>query len=196
MYAARYLLLTPCPQTKSGHSETSSNGHKNFMNTEEKCELIADKIKNIISEGIDLSEDVVHYIDSTFSNPTVKELQAILADDANCEKDTLMELLLFPDESFQIQLEKTLERHRHKKEDEKIIWAHLCRETLQVTFRFTDDRGEFALQVPEDVIHQFLIRLKIAKHLDASLIESIHNYGDDQNTGRFKVKIRNSRFSS
>lgn len=166
------------------------------MEPQDKCEAIAAEIKTILNDGIDLSEDVVHYIDSTFSNPTVKELQAILTDDANCEKDTLMELLLFPDESFQIQLEETLERHRHQKEDEKIIWAHLCRETLQVTFRFADDRGAFKLQVPEDVIHQFLIRLKIAKHLDASLIESIHNYGDDQNTGRFKVKIRNSRFSA
>ena len=166
------------------------------MTLEDKCEVIAGEIKKILDEGIDLSEDVVHYIDSTFSNPTVTELQAILTDDSNCEKDALMELLLFPDESLQIQLEKTLERHRHQKEDENKIWACLCRQTLQVTFRFADDRGAFKLHVPEDVIHQFLIRLKITKHLDASLIESIRNYGDDQNTGRYKVKIRNSRFAS
>ena len=76
------------------------------MKPEEKCELIADEIKKILSKCIDQSDDVVHYIDSTFSNPTVKDLEAILADDANCEKDSLMELLFFPDESLQIQLEE------------------------------------------------------------------------------------------
>ena len=87
------------------------------MEQEEKCELIADEIKAIISEGILLSDDVVHYIDSTFSNPTSDELQTILDDDTNCEGDTLMELLFFPDESIQVRLEEGLEQCRPQKED-------------------------------------------------------------------------------
>ena len=165
------------------------------MKPVEKCEVLAAEIKKILSTGIDLSEDVVHYIDSTFSNPTIEELQAILADDANCEKDSLIELLFFPDESYQIQLEEILEQHRHQDEDKNKILTYLCQDALQVTFRFVDDRGALKLQIPEEVIHQFLVRLKISKHLDANLIESIRNYGDAQNTNHFKVKIRNSRFS-
>jgi len=165
------------------------------MEPEDKCELIADEIKKILSTGIDLSDDVVHYIDSTFSNPTVKELESILADDANCEKDSLMELLFFPGESMQVQLEKTLERYKPQDEDEYNILTYLCGAPPQVTFRFEDDRGALKLQIPADVIRQFLLRLKISKHLEANLIESICNYGDEQNINRFKVKIRNSRFS-
>jgi hypothetical protein len=165
------------------------------MKPEEKCELIADEIKKILSKGIDLSDGVVHYIDSTFSNPTAKELESILADDANCEKDSLMELLFFPGESMQVQLEKTLERYKPQDEDEYKILTYLCGDPLQVNFRFEDDRGALKLQIPEDVIRQFLLRLKISKHLEANLIESICNYGDEQNINRFKVKIRNSRFS-
>ena len=165
------------------------------MEPQDKCELIADEIKKILSKGIDLSDDVVHYIDSTFSNPTVKELESILADDANCEKDSLMELLFFPGESMQVQLEKTLERYKPQDEDEYKILTYLCGNPLQVTFCFEDDRGALKLQIPEDVIRQFLLRLKISKHLEANLIESICNYGDEQNINHFKVKIRNSRFS-
>jgi hypothetical protein len=166
------------------------------MNSEEKCEMLADEIKAIISEGIDLSDDVVHYIDSTFSSPGIRELQAILNDDTNCEGDTLMELLFFPDESIQVRLEEVLERCRPQKEDEEKIITYLCQNPLHVTFHFEDDRGALKLQIPDDVIRKFLLRLKISRHLEASLIESIHNYGDMQNTNRFKVKIRNSRFSS
>jgi len=165
------------------------------MELQDKFDLIADEIKKILSKGIDLSDDVVHYIDSTFSNPTIEELQTILADDANCEKDSLMELLFFPGESMQVELEKTLERYKPQAEDENNILAYLCRDPLQVTFRFIDDRGALKLQIPEDVIRQFLVRLNISKHLEANLIASICNYGDEQNINRFKVKIRNSRFS-
>jgi len=77
------------------------------MEPQEKCDVLADEIKKILGQGIDLNDDVVHYIDSTFSNPTVEELQTILADDSNCEKDSLMELLFFPDESMQVQLEES-----------------------------------------------------------------------------------------
>ena len=165
------------------------------MNTEEKCELIADKIKNIISEGIDLSEDVVDYIDSTFSNPTIEELQTILGDDANCEKDSLMELLFFPDESMQIQLEETFERYKPQNEDENKILTYLDANSLQVNFRFEDGRGELKLQIPEAIARQFITRLNISRHLDSNLLESIVNFGDDQNCNRLKIKIRNSRFS-
>jgi hypothetical protein len=165
------------------------------MEPQDKLELIADEIKKILSKGIDLSNDVVHYIDSTFSNPTIEELQGILADDANCEKDSLMELLFFPGESMQVELEKTLERYKPQDEDENKILAYLCRDPLQVTFRFIDDRGALKLQIPEDVVRQFLVRLNISKQLEANLIASIGNYGDEQNINRFKVKIRNSRFS-
>ena len=165
------------------------------MKPEDKCEVIAAKIKHILGEGVDLSEDVVHYIDSTFSNPTVKELETILADDANCEKDTLLELLFFPGESMQIQLEKTLERHKPQNEDKNKILACLCADPLQVEFRFEDDRGTLKLPIPEDIARQLIARLNISKHLDARLIESIVDYGDDPNCNRFKVKIRNSRFS-
>jgi hypothetical protein len=165
------------------------------MEPQEKCKVLAGEIKKILSKSIGLSDDVVNYIDSTFSNPTIEELQTILADDSNCEKDSLVELLFFPDESIQIQLEETLERHRPQNEDENRILTYLCRDPLQVTFRFEDDRGKIKLPIPEDVTRQFLVRLKISKHLDAKLIESIRNYGDEKNCNRFKVKIRNSRFT-
>ncbi|MBW2706717.1 MAG: hypothetical protein JRD84_10465, partial [Deltaproteobacteria bacterium] len=111
------------------------------MKPQDKNEVLADEIKKIIGKGIDLNEDVVHYIDSTFSNPTIEELQTILGDDANCEKDSLMDLLFFPDESMQIQLEETLERYRPENEDRNNILTSLCRDPLQVTFHFEDDRG-------------------------------------------------------
>jgi hypothetical protein len=138
---------------------------------------------------------VAHYLDSTFSNPTVAELENILNDDTNCEKDSLMELLFFPDESMQLQLEKVLETLKLHKRDEQQVLACLCREPLHVWLRFADNRGALRLLLPEVFASRFLSRLQIGRHLDNRLLEAMRNFGDEQNRNHLKVKIRNSRFA-
>ncbi len=165
------------------------------MKSEFRGEILAKKIIEILSKGIDLSDDVVHYIDSTFSNPTIKELQTILADDSNCEKDPLMELLFFPDESMQIQLEEMLESLQLGNQDEKNVLDTLGRDSLQVNMRLPEDRGSLNLILPHEVAPGFIARLHISKHLDGKLREVINKYAGEDAGKRYKVKIRNSRFS-
>ena len=165
------------------------------MDSEEKCNLLTDEIRKILGKGITLSSEVIHYIDSTFSNPTTPELQTILHDDSNCEKDPLMELLLFPDETMQLQLEALLERLHFQEADEKSISDDLLQGPVQVTIRFPGDRGSLHLMVTEDVACQFISRLNIAKHLNPDLLEALNHYEDENISNRIKVKMRNSRFA-
>jgi hypothetical protein len=164
------------------------------MNTEEKCRQLADEIRKILNRGITLDKDVIHYIDSTFSNPTIEELQAILQDDSNCEKDSLMELLFFPDESMQLELEEMLESLRMSKSDEDKVKDALCRESLGVLMHLPEDRGTINLVLPHEVAPGFIARLHIAKHLDEILREVIDKRADEDAAAGYKVKIRNSRF--
>jgi len=165
------------------------------MNSEKKCYQLAHEIRKVLGNGITLGSDVVHYIDSTFSNPTVEELQAILHDDSNCEKDSLMELLFFPDESMQLALEEMLENLQLGKQDEDKVLEALCREALQVNMRLPEDRGSLNLVFARDVAPGFIARLHISKHLDRKLREFINKYADENARNGYKVKIRNSRFS-
>jgi hypothetical protein len=165
------------------------------MDSEKKCNQLAEKIRKILGGGITLGSDVVHYIDSTFSNPTVEQLQAILHDDSNCEKDSLMELLFFPDESMQLGLEATLENFQLGKPDEEKVLDTLCREALQVYMCLPEDRGVINLFLPNEVAQGFIARLHISKHLDGKLLEIIDKHADEDARNGYKVKIRNSRFS-
>ena len=165
------------------------------MDSEEKCHRLADKIRSILGDGITLSTDVVHYIDSTFSNPTTEELQTILHDDSNCEKDSLMELLFFPDVSMQLQVEQLLEDFQLGETDEDKVRDSLCRTPLPVTLRFPEDRGSLNLDLPEAVADGFISRLGISKHLSRRLREAIDNHVAAEDRDRCKVKIRNSKFT-
>ena len=164
------------------------------MDLDKKCKQLADEIRKILGNGITLGSEVIHYIDSTFSNPTTTELQTILHDDSNCEKDSLMELLLFPDETMQLQLESLRECSHFQQADEKSVLDDLLQDPVQATIRFPEDRESLRLRVTEDVACQFISRLNISRHLNPSLIEALNQHQDETISSRIKVKLRNSRF--
>jgi len=159
-----------------------------------KCRLLADKILEILNEGIPLSDEVVHYIDSTFSNPTIEELKNILQDDSNCEKESLVELLFYPDEKIQLQLEEFLENNSFEQEDEEKVSNCLYQKPLLIVFHFADERGAFSLAISEATAHQFVKRLNISKQIDRSLVSTIKKKVGENHKNRFTVRIRNSRF--
>jgi hypothetical protein len=165
------------------------------MDLDKKCKQLADEIRKILGNGITLGSEVIHYIDSTFSNPTTTEVQTILHDDSNCEKDSLMELLLFPDEPMQLQLESLLERSHFQQADEKFVLGDLLQDPVQVTIRFPGDRGSMRLRVTEDVACRFISRLNISRHLNPNLLEVLNQHQDKTISDRIKVKLRNCRFS-
>jgi len=164
------------------------------MDSEEKSNQLANEIRKILGNSITLGSQLIHYIDSTFSNPTTAEIQSILQDDSNCEKDSLMELLLFPDETIQLQLETLLERLHFKEGDEKPVLLDLLKNPLQVTICFPRGREALHLTVTEEVAEPFISRLNISKHLNPDLLETLNRYDDKNISNRIKVKIRNSRF--
>ena len=53
------------------------------MELDAKGGILAGELRKILFNGITLSSEVIHYIDSTFSHPTTTELQALLHDESN-----------------------------------------------------------------------------------------------------------------
>ncbi|MBC8393303.1 MAG: hypothetical protein H8E17_12150, partial [Deltaproteobacteria bacterium] len=66
-----------------------------------RCRILAEKIAAVLREGLDISPQVLHYIDSTFSTPGMAELHEIINDESDPERDCLVELIFFPDEAVQ-----------------------------------------------------------------------------------------------
>jgi hypothetical protein len=165
------------------------------MPSPDKSMLLADEIFKILSKGLTLGSDVVQYIDSTFANPSIGEIIDILQDDTNCERDSLIELLFFPDVQLQYQLEELLENETFGKEDEKEVLDYLCRNPLELEFHFPGSRGSFSLGIPKSVAHQFIMRLNICKQIDQNLLLTIKGTTPAKDQNRFAVKLRNSRFA-
>ncbi len=163
-----------------------------ILNTDNNCKLLAEKIADTIRQGIKLGPDTLHYIDSTFSNPTTEELAQIIRDESNCERDCLIDLIFFPDESFQVVLEEMLECYHFDKNEEQTLRDYLSSARLETTLYFPDDRKPLKLQMPLSVIGQFISRLHISRRLDPKLLNSINENVSANHRTLVKIKLRNT----
>jgi hypothetical protein len=163
------------------------------MNVKNRCVLLADKIEEILRDGLTLSQDVVHYIDSTFSRPSVGQLEEIIGDESNCERDSLLELIFFPDESIQIRLEDFLEKEDFQKADEETVAGILSSRQPATTIHFPDERGSLKVRISNSAAEQLVSRLHISRRSDGSLIDAIDNHVNEKIKNQVKVRLRNTR---
>ena len=163
------------------------------MNSENKNKQVAEKIIDILQSGLTLNADTLHYIDSTFSNPSIGELEELLQDESSCETDPLIELLFFPDEPVQMQLEEMLAETRLQKQDEQEIQDMVCRKALQTCIRFPDDRGTLGMEVTPSNVAQFITRLNLLRCLNPKLSAAIAEYVPVTFQTRCRVRLRNTK---
>ncbi len=160
---------------------------------ESKNKQLAEKIIDILKSGLRLNADTLHYIDSTFSNPSIDELEELLQEESSCETDSLLELLFFPDESVQLQLEDMLEDIQFQEQDEQAIQQLVCSESFQTPIRFPDNRGTLAMEVSALNVMQFIAHLHLLRHLNPKLTDAINDHVSPAFQTQCKVKLRNTR---
>jgi len=155
---------------------------------------LEDAIETLWRQGLMLTPNALHYIDSTFSNPSLRELEEILCDESNCEKDSLLELIFFPDQIFQVRLEALLETHDFGAQDEEKLSRALIAKRLRTTLLFPDSRSRLTLAVPDWAPGRFISRLNISKKPAPALVDAIRLYVPQPHQALCKVKLRNTRF--
>ena len=163
------------------------------MKSQDKNIEIAGKLIDILRKGLTINADTQHYIDSTFSNPSIEELGELLQDESSCERDSLMELLFFPDESVQMQLEDLLEDAQLQQQDQEAIRALVCSQPLQTRLCFRDDRGTLKIAVSPSSVESFIERLNLLSVLDPALNAAIDRYVRQPSQTRCKVRLRNAK---
>ncbi len=166
------------------------------MSTEpvSKCALLAEKIVSLLGKGIYLDSDVIHYIDSTLGQPTLQELEAVFTDKNNCERDSLLELIFYPDETIQAQLEPILESHTFTREDIKKVGTRLSTFKPNTVLLLPYGERLLKLPLPDSVINTFVGRLNICTKTDYRILEAIDTGVRASDKDLAKVKLRNRRF--
>ncbi|MDX2448504.1 MAG: hypothetical protein QNK29_15040 [Desulfobacterales bacterium] len=156
-----------------------------------KCQNLAGAIQTIFEKGLHVNRNSHHFILSTIFISDIRELETIITDPSNCESDSLIELIYFPDESVQLRLEDRLESETFQQKDKETVLKHLlscCGNTL---VRFEGLQPVLTIKTLETGARAFLDRLNITRQLDPELIRVIDQRAGRKDGKKHKVWLRN-----
>ena len=74
----------------------------------QRCHDLARRICTHFEDGLQPDTGLRHFINSTFLNPGPGDLEQLLKDNQNCEIESLIELIFFPDIAIQNAIQKTM----------------------------------------------------------------------------------------
>jgi hypothetical protein len=152
------------------------------------------RIEQLLSAGIEVGPDLLDYIDATFSNPTMRDLEGIIADESDPEREGLLELIFFPDEPMQQKLEELLpEEGGLGKGDVDAVAADLSARRIQTTLVFSDRRDRLWVDFPPALVATFLQRLNLTRRIEPRLAAAIYTLVAPVDRLAVRVKLRNSR---
>jgi len=164
------------------------------MGNKQKQHDLGEKIADLFQEGITISDDVMHYIDSTFSNPSLTEFSRILSDPSNCDTEPVFELIFYPDLQMQEKIESILITKTYTKTDIESAVSYLAQKQIPVPVVFPDQRGTLSILLTDSIIRQFIIRLNLTKQMDARLVETVSRcIADESENLKIRVMLRNCR---
>lgn len=152
------------------------------------------KIEQLLRAGIEVGPDLLGYIDATFSNPSVKNLEGIVADESDPEREGLLELIFFPDEPMQQKLEELLpEEGGLEQGDVDAVAAELSACRIQTALVFSGRRGRLAVDFSPGLVTTFLQRLNLTRRIEPRLAIAISTLVAPVDRIAVRVKLRNTR---
>jgi hypothetical protein len=152
------------------------------------------KIEQLLRAGIEVGPDLLGYIDATFSNPSVKDLEGIVADESDPEREGLLELIFFPDEPMQQKLEELLsEEGGLEQGGVDAVAAELSARRIQTALVFSGRPGRLAVDFSPGLVTTFLQRLNLTRRIEPRLAIAISTLVAPVDRIAVRVKLRNTR---
>jgi hypothetical protein len=139
-----------------------------------------------------LTTAVLDYIEASLFVPDHHRLATFLNDSADCERDSLLELIFFPDQAVQVDLEPLLSATGCSADDEKVLLDGLNARMIDATVRLPDGRPLTRIRLPDFIKSQYLVRLKIAWQLDPHVAAAIETDVSAARVALVKVRLRNA----
>jgi hypothetical protein len=149
-------------------------------------------ITQALENGGYLTVAILEYIDAVLFPPEPGRLTAFLTDDTDSQRDSLLDLIFYPDQAVQIDLEPLLESARLSARDERQLHDRLMARAIHARINMPDGRPLVSLRVPGFVKSQFLARLNVAWQMDPHVATALHNGLSAAVRPMVKVRLRNA----
>ncbi len=165
------------------------------FNRKDSSYSLATEIYHHLSQGTTLTTDIIHYIQTTFGLSRPWEICQVILDDNNCEQESLLELIFFPDKEMQIALEKTLAKGQFGSSDHQDILHHLMDLNPEIPIYLESGEHLLTILLPENTASKFINRLYIHNHPDPYLISLIESLFPEKEQLTIRINLRHKTSS-
>jgi hypothetical protein len=162
---------------------------------------LEDVLRATLAAGIELTEQVCQFMEATFGDASPATLQNLLDDESDAERDSLLDLLYFPDHTLQTAIEPVLQRNPPTAADVTRLAGRLTANPARARFVFPGSDVAIAAVLPIFGVDAFLRRLNLTWQPVAALetalervdARALSRKGDPQEgIVRLRVWLRNA----
>jgi hypothetical protein len=150
------------------------------------------RIIQAMENGGGLTHAILDYVEAALFSPEPDRLAAFLTGDTDSQRDSLLDLIFYPDQAVQIGLEPLLEAARFSAQDEKQLQDRLMAKLVRARINMPDGRLLACIQVPDFIKSQYLARLNISWQMDSHVATAIEKALPSSIRPMVKVRLRNS----
>lgn len=163
------------------------------MNQKNQLDNLAQKLLEELRKGIAPEEEMCHFLESTFSITTPEELELILADTENPDREMLYELLFFPDRKTKLKLEPLFTECRCTAEDERALIDAICKETITADITLAPATKPVSVTLPKECMELFVRRLNAKANAPESVVKAARTHLKEGRDNLFLVLLRGEK---
>ena len=145
------------------------SAHMSALGPANRSSPLEDVLRTALADGVALTAPVRRFMEATFGDASPAALQALLEDESDAERDSLLDLLFFPDDTLQAALEPILAKHALSKGDVARLAARLKAEPAMAHFLFPGTQVPVTAALPAFGVDAFLGRLNLTWQPAAAL---------------------------
>lgn len=161
------------------------------------CAGLEKIIRSFMAQGFELGEGVLRFMAATFGDPTPDTLQGLCGDDSSAERDSLLDLIFFPDPALQIAIEPVLMPQGLTRADVARVGEGLKAEPVTARLRIPGAQAPVAVTMPAFAVDALLTRLNLVWQPAAALAAAIARMdasplspGADNDDGQHRLRVR------
>lgn len=167
------------------------------MKTEPRIQKLADAIEKTLEQGIYLSKETAHFMESTCGIAHPADLVRALAPPLDAEAESICEMIFYPDEVQQMRLEPAAQEcGALGREELGMVEEMIAERSIEAGIFFPGFDSPASIPMPGEAAARFVRRLGLDRLIDPGILSTVHERAGSRQRGvALAVRLRNARFA-
>ncbi|MFP4391697.1 MAG: hypothetical protein ACOCP7_02275 [Desulfohalobiaceae bacterium] len=159
-----------------------------MSNSEQK--QIVQEIYSLLCRDLELEQKTLHSLHSLWGIESPQQLKDFLQKAGDGDIQTLIELILFPDQDCKLRIHSCLQQGKLAAAEQANILNELMRQAPQARISFPGYSEQVQLELDSEIVIWFLERLQLHKPLDPDLQTAIQDSLPQKEALRISLEIK------